>query len=117
MIRNLQVLAIALVVSSASLVFGQDKEVDDVQVGKSVIGSDGSTKAGAPAAAKAKMKPGKEKKVYVGKSHEAGKKPADMKKEKKRGGFLARILGRDKNSAGEDNPKRSNFFSTLILKK
>ena len=83
MIRNLQVLAIALVVSSASLVFGQEKEVDDVQVGKSVIGSDGSTKAGAPAA-KAKMKPGKEKKVYVGKSHEAGKKPADMKKEKKR---------------------------------
>ena len=25
---------------------------------------------------------------------------------KKRGGFLARILGRDKNSAGEDNPKK-----------
>ena len=107
MIRNLPVLAIALVVSSASLVFGQEKEVDDVQVGKSVIGSDGSTKAGAPAAAKAKMKPGKEKKVYVGKSHEAGKKPADMGKEKKRGGFLSRILGRgNKNSADEDNPRK-----------
>ena len=52
------------------------------------------------------MKPGKEKKVYVGKSHEAGTKPDDRKKEKKRGGFLARILGRDKNSAGEDNPKK-----------
>ena len=87
MIRNLQVLAIALVVSSASLIFAQEKEVDEtVQIGKSVVGDDGTKKAPTPGAAKAKMKPGKEKKVYVGKSHEAGKKPADMGKEKKRGG-------------------------------
>ena len=107
MIRNLQVLAIALVVSSASLIFAQEKEVDEtVQIGKSVVGDDGTKKVPTPGAAKAKMKPGKEKKVFVGKSHEAGKKPADMKKEKKRGGFLSRILGRDKNSAGEDSPKK-----------
>ena len=108
MIRNLQVLAIALVVSSASLIFAPEKEVDEtVQIGKSVVGDDGTKKAPTPGAAKAKMKPGKEKKVYVGKSHEAGKKPADMGKEKKRGGFLSRILGRgNKNSADEDNPRK-----------
>ena len=82
MIRNLQVLAIALLVSSVSLAFGQAKEVDDTKVGgKSVVGDDGTKKA--PSAATAKMKPGKEKKVYVGKSHEEGKSPAaQMDKEK-----------------------------------
>ena len=66
MIRNLQVLAIALLVSSVSLAFGQAKvEVDDAKVGtKSVVGDDGANIKNAPAAA-AKAKPGKEKKVYV----------------------------------------------------
>ena len=56
MIRNLQVLAIALLVSSVSLAFGQ-AEADDATVGKSVRGDDG-TKQAAPAAATPKMKPG-----------------------------------------------------------
>ena len=106
MIRNLQVLAIALLVSSVSLAFGQAKEVDDTKVGgKSVVGDDGTKKA--PSAATAKMKPGKEKKVYVGKSHEEGKsQAAQMDKEKARGGFFSRLFGGQKNSADEDNPRK-----------
>ena len=67
MIRNLQVLAIALLVSSVSLAFGQAKEADNAVVGKSVVGDDGSKKA-ASSAATPKKKPGKDAKVYVGKS-------------------------------------------------
>ena len=105
MIRNLQVLAIALLVSSVSLAFGQAKEVDDTKVGgKSVVGDDGTKKA--PSAATAKMKPGKEKKVYVGKSHEEGKAPAVSRKDKKRGGWFSRLIGGQKNSADEDNPRK-----------
>ena len=55
MIRNLQVLAIALLVSSVSLAFGQ-VEVDDAKdskAAKSVVGDDGAK--GAAAAAPAKM--------------------------------------------------------------
>ena len=50
------------------------------------------------------MKPGAEKKVYVGKSHEAGKKAAiDAAPEKGvRRSFWQRLTGR--NSAGEDKP-------------
>ena len=104
MIRNLQVLAIALLVSSVSLAFGQ-VEVDDAKdakAGKSVVGDDGAK--GAAAAAPAKIKPGAEKKVYVGKSHEAGKKAAvDAAPEKGvRRSFWQRLTGR--NSAGEDKP-------------
>lgn len=104
MIRNLQVLAIALLVSSVSLAFGQ-VEVDDAKdskAAKSVVGDDGAK--GAAAAAPAKMKPGAEKKVYVGKSHEAGKKAAiDAAPEKGvRRSFWQRLTGR--NSAGEDKP-------------
>jgi len=107
MIRNLQVLAIALLVSSVSLAFGQAKiEVDDAKVGsKSVVGDDGANIKNAPAAA-AKAKPGKEKKVYVGKSHEEGKAPAVSRKEKKRGGWFSRLIGGQKNSADEDNPRK-----------
>ena len=104
MIRNLQVLAIALLVSSASLAFGQ-VEVDDAKdakAAKSVVGDDGAK--GAAAAAPAKMKPGAEKKVYVGKSHEAGKKAAIEAAPEKgvRRSFWQRLTGR--NSAGEDKP-------------
>ena len=53
------------------------------------------------------MKPGKEKKVYVGKSHEEGKSPAaQMDKDKARGGFFSRLFGGQKNSADEDNPRK-----------
>ncbi len=106
MIRNLQVLAIALVVSSASLIFAQEKEADEtVQIGKSVVGDDGSKKAPTPGAAKAKMKPGKEKKVYVGTSHEAGKKAAvDAKPEGKR--RRAWQFWKAKDSEGEKSPKK-----------
>ena len=55
MIRNLQVLAIALLVSSVSLAFGQ-AEADDATVGKSVRG-DAGTKHAAPAADSPNMKP------------------------------------------------------------
>ena len=107
MIRNLQVLAIALLVSSVSLAFGQ-VEVDDAKdskAGKSVVGDDGAK--GKASAAPAKIKPGKEKKVYVGKSHEEGKSPAaQMDKEKARGGFFSRLFGGQKNSADEDNPRK-----------
>ena len=102
MIRNLQVLAIALLVSSASLAFGQ-VEVDDAKdakAAKSVVGDDGAK--GAASAAPAKIKPGAEKKVYVGKSHEAGKKAAIEAAPEKgvRRSFWQRLTGR--NSAGED---------------
>jgi len=110
MIRNLQVLAIALLVSSVSLAFGQAKvEVDDnAKVGaKSVVGDDGSKgNKTAATGVKAKMKPGKEKKVYVGESHEKGKKPAASRKEKKRGGWFSRLVGGQKNSDDEDNPRK-----------
>ena len=104
MIRNLQVLAIALLVSSVSLAFGQ-VEVDDAKdakAAKSVVGDDGAK--GAASAAPAKIKPGAEKKVYVGKSHEAGKQAAvDAAPEKGvRRSFWQRLTGR--NSAGEDKP-------------
>ncbi len=102
MIRNLQVLAIALLVSSVSLAFGQAKEADNAVVGKSVVGDDGSKKA-ASSAATPKKKPGKDAKVYVGKSHETGKAGAVAPKpEGKRRTLWQRITG--KNSAGEDNP-------------
>ena len=104
MIRNLQVLAIALLGSSVSLAFGQ-VEVDDAKdskAGKSVVGDDGAK--GKASAAPAKIKPGKDKKVYVGKSHEAGKPAAvDAAPEKGvRRSFWQRLTGR--NSAGEDKP-------------
>ena len=103
MIRNLQVLAIALLVSSVSLAFGQ-AEADDATVGKSVRGDDG-TKQAAPAAATPKMKPGKEKKVYVGTSHEAGKKAAvDAKPEGKR--RRAWQFWKAKDSEGKKSPKK-----------
>ena len=104
MIRNLQVLAIALLVSSVSLAFGQEKEADNAVAGKSVRGDDG-TKQAAPSAATPKMKPGKEKKVYVGTSHEAGKKAAvDAKPEGKR--RRAWQFWKAKDSEGEKSPKK-----------
>ncbi|MFL3026555.1 MAG: hypothetical protein ACJZZ8_03605 [Candidatus Neomarinimicrobiota bacterium] len=103
MIRNLQVLAIALLVSSVSLAFGQAKEVEDVQIGKSVVGSDGVKKA-APAATP-KKKPGKDAKVYVGKSHETGTVgDVTPKPEGKRRSLWQRITGQ--NSDGENNPAK-----------